>query len=477
MKIASIVLTAVIALAGVGLAYYFATVEMPVAASEHGEHGHGEEHGEKGHEHDAEEDHGAPEHKHEEEKGAPHDEQGDEGPKHGEAGHKHKDADVEPAAGHGEAGHKHEEDEEAHDEHGDEHGHEDGAQHAEIDEATAEKHGLKITPAASGILQSDLSLPGEIALDANRVVHVVPRLTGVAKQVLKNLGDTVAKGEVLAQIDSRALADVKSGYLAALARRGLAQTRYTREKELYGKKISPADDYLSAKQALAEEDINIRAAEQSLQALGLSTEAIASVRDRSDATLTEYSLISPIDGTIIEKHLNTGEFVDEQADAFVLADLTQVWVSVVVYAADLRNIREGQEVIVRSEDLGIEAVGKVAYIGALVGEQTRTGKATVELPNPEGRWRPGLFVSVAVAQDQFTVPVAVPMDAVQTLKDESVVFVREGDALEARPVKLGRNDGKHVEILEGLKAGEMYVSENSFLVKADIEKAGAAHEH
>ena len=480
MKIASIALTAVIAVAGVGLAYYFATVEMPVAASEHGEHGHGDEHGEEGHEHGAEEAHDEAGHKHEEDDEAAHSEHGaDDG--HGEAGHKHEEKEAN--AEHGEAGHGHEDNEDAHEEHGDshehgeEHGHEDGAQHAEIDEATAEKHGLKLTPAASGTLQSDLSLPGEIALDANRVVHVVPRLTGLARQVAKNLGDPVAKGDILARIDSRELADVKSAYLAALERRGLAQTRYAREKELYGKKISPADDYLAAKQALAEEEINIRANDQKLQALGLSPEAIAAVRDRSDATLTEYSLVSPIDGTVIEKHLNTGEFVDEQADAFVLADLSQVWVSVVVYAADLRNISEGQEVIVRSEDLGIEAVGKVAYIGALVGEQTRTGKATVELPNPEGRWRPGLFVSVAVAQDQFDVPVAVPVDAVQTLKEASVVFVREGDALEARPVKLGRNDGKHVEILEGLKAGEMYVSENSFLVKADIEKAGAAHEH
>lgn len=467
MRLLSVILALFVVVGGSAVAYYFWTVEIPVASSEHGGHGGGETAGahseDDGHGHSAEE------------KGEAHSE--DDGHGHGaeEKGEAHSEDD---GHGHGaeEADAAHSE-EDGHGHGAAEHGHEDGAQHAEIDEATAEKHGLKITPAASGILQSDLSLPGEIALDANRVVHVVPRLTGVAKQVLKNLGDTVAKGEVLAQIDSRALADVKSGYLASLARRGLAQTRYTREKELYGKKISPADDYLSAKQALAEEDINIRAAEQSLQALGLSTEAIASVRDRGDATLTEYSLVSPIDGTIIEKHLNTGEFVDEQADAFVLADLTQVWVSVVVYAADLRNIREGQEVIVRSEDLGIEALGKVAYIGALVGEQTRTGKATVELPNPEGRWRPGLFVSVAVAQDQFTVPVAVPMDSVQTLKEESVVFVREGDALEARPVKLGRNDGKHVEILEGLVAGEMYVSENSFLVKADIEKAGAAHEH
>jgi len=453
MKIISFILAGLVVVIGSGLAYYLATVEMPATAgehSEHGEEGHAEDdHGETGHQHDEKEDHA----------------QGD----HGEDGHDEDD--------HGEAGHQHDEKEEhAQDDHGEKE-HEDGAQHAKIDEVSAEKHGIKLASAASGTLQNALTLPGEIALDANRVVHLVPRLKGVATQVLKNLGDTVSKGEIVAVIDSRELADVKSDYLAALERRTLAQSRYSREKELFDKRISPAEDYLSAKQSLAEEDINIRSGEQKLQALGLTPEEIADVRNRRDKTLTDYTLVSPIDGTIIEKHLNTGEFVDEQADAFVIADLSQVWVSVVVFAADLKNVRDGQQVVVRSEDLALEATGEVAYIGALVGEQTRTAKATVELPNPEGRWRPGLFVSVAMAQDQNLVPLAVPADAVQTLNNETVVFVREGDVLEARTVKVGRSDGKHVEILEGLAPGEMYVAVNSFLVKADIEKAGAAHEH
>ncbi len=455
MKVLKIVLVALVVVIGGGLAYYFANVTIPVIGTEEGETGHADEAG-----------------------GIEHEPGTDEN--HAEAGEKHGDHGEEPhEEGIADEGEKHDDHgEEPHVENGaDEHGGEDGAQHAKIDEVTAEKHGLKFAPAVGGVLQNRLTLPGEIALDENRVVHVVPRLSGVAEQVAKNLGDMVAKGDLLAKINSRELADLKSDYLASLERRSLAQSRFAREKELFEKKISPAEDFLSAKQALAEEDIMIRTTDQKMQALGLSTEAIASVRDRSDRVLTDYPLISPLDGTVIEKHLTTGEFVEAQADAFVIADLSQVWVSVVVYAADLKNIREGQQVIVRSEDLGIEATGEVAYIGALVGEQTRTTKATVELSNPNGLWRPGLFVSVGITQDEISVPIAVALDAVQTLKDDSVVFVREGDTIESRPVKLGRSDGKQVEILEGLKPGEMYVTENSFLVKADIEKAGAAHEH
>lgn len=482
MRLVSVLLALVVIAAGSATAYYFWTVDIPVASSEHGGHGHGgEEHGEddghghgseeKGNEHSKEDghDHGGGE------SGGAHNE--DDGHGHG-ADEKEEAHSKDDGHGHGaevaDTGHT---EEDGHEHGAEEHGHDDGAQHAEIDEATARKHGLEFDQAGPAILQNALSLPGEVALNANRVVHVVPRLTGVTRQVTKNIGDTVEEGELLAVIDSRELAELKSSLLAATERRELAQIRYSREKELFEKKITPADDYLSAKQALAEESINIRSAEQQLIALGVTPEAMTAMGNQKNNRITDYPIISPITGKIIEKHLNLGEYVDAQADAFVIADLSSVWVSIVVYAADLKNIRQGQTVVVRSEDLDLEAKGRVAYIGALVGEETRTATATVEMPNPEGLWLPGLFVSVAVAQDQFEVPLAVPVDAIQILKEDKVVFVREGDALEARPVTLGRTDGKMSEITGGLTLGETYVAKNSFLVKADIEKAGAAHEH
>lgn len=462
MRYVSAILALVIIAVGSAVAYYFATMEIPVAAGEHGQ--------EDGHGHGGAEEAGHAETGHQDEEDEHHDEAGHEHAveESGEAAHSETDA---PAGNDGHTqddGHQHE---------SEEHGHEDGAQNAEIDATTAKEHGLELAQAGPVTLQSDLSLPGEVALNENNLVHIVPRLTGVVREVHKNLGDEVTKGELLAIIDSRDLAEVKSSYLAALERRELAQTRFSRESELLAKKITPADDYQAAKQALAEEEINIRSAEQQLSTLGLSAEAIGAIRTGSDRTLTDYSVVSPINGTVIEKHLNVGEFVDGQADAFVLADMSEVWVLVVVYAADLRNVRQGQQVMVRSEDLNLESAGEVAYIGALVGEATRTARATVELPNPDGLWRPGLYVTVNVNQDETPVPVGVPVGAVQPLQDDQVVFVQEGDAFEARPVQLGRSDGRSVEILSGLRSGETYVAKNSFLVKADIEKAGAAHEH
>ncbi len=347
----------------------------------------------------------------------------------------------------------------------------------EISEEAARRTGIEIAVAGPGTIRTVVTLPGEIALNINRIVHVVPRLAGAVREMYKNQGDNVKKGELLAVIDSRELADAKGEYLAASERRELAQARFTREKGLFAKKIASEEDYLSAKQALAELDISVRTAEQKLRSLGLSSEKVVEVRNRKDATLTDYPILSPLDGTIIEKHMSLGEVVGENAEAFLIADLSTVWAEIVVYAADLKRIRQGQNVTVHSEDLGIEAQGTISYIGALVGQQTRTARAIVNLPNPEGLWRPGLFVTITLTPEEIPVPVAAPREAIQLFQGRPVVFVKVGTTYEARPIEEGRSDGKLVEILSGLNAGETYVSKNSYLVKAEIEKAGAAHEH
>ena len=116
-------------------------------------------------------------------------------------------------------------------------------------------------------------------------------------------------------------------------------------------------------------------------------------------------------------------------------------------------------------------------LGALIGAQSRSATARLVLPNPRGLWRPGLPVTVALQAPAVDVAVAVPLEAVQTLDDARVVFVRQGQDFEARRVQTGRSDARQVEIVQGLAAGERYASRNSFLVKADLGKAAAEHAH
>jgi len=172
-----------------------------------------------------------------------------------------------------------------------------------------------------------------------------------------------------------------------------------------------------------------------------------------------------------------GEAIKEDADIFAIADLSTVWVEVTIYAKDLNVVKVGQNVTVRSEGLGLKADGTLTYLGPLVGEQTRTAQGRVVVPNTSGQWRPGLFVTIEIVQEEVSVLVAVPVDALQTYRDWSVVFVQYGDLFEVRPLELGRNDGKWVEVLHGLLPGEKYVARNSFILKAELGKAGATHEH
>ncbi|MFN0303220.1 MAG: efflux RND transporter periplasmic adaptor subunit [Burkholderiales bacterium] len=343
-----------------------------------------------------------------------------------------------------------------------------------MNEAKAKTTGIELRTAGPAKIRSTLQLQGEIQFNQDRVAHVVPRLAGVVVRVEKNLGDPVKKGDLLAILESQALADLKSEHHATQTRLEMARGTFEREKRLWEEKISAQQDYLASRQALTEAEIAHRNAEQKLRALGLTQEAL--MRGGADG-LTRYEIRAPIDGVVTEKHLAAGEAVKEDASIFTIADLSTVWAEMTIYPKDLTAVKLGQQVTVRASVLNAEAAGRVAYVGSLIGEQTRSAKARVTLPNPERSWRPGLFVTVELVRDETQVPVAVSVDAIQTYRDGKVVFGRFGEFFEARPVELGRSDGKTVEILSGLAPGTPYAATNSFVLKADLGKAGASHDH
>jgi cobalt-zinc-cadmium efflux system membrane fusion protein len=339
-----------------------------------------------------------------------------------------------------------------------------------MSDAQAKGAGIQVAAASGARIRSTLQLQGEIQFNQDRLVRVVPRLAGVVTGVAKNAGDRVRRGEVLAVLESQGLGDLRSEYLAAQRRAELARTTHDRQQRLAEQEITSQKEYLAARQALAEAEIARRNAAQRLAALGLKAQS-------GEGGLSRLTLVAPIDGVVIEKKVATGEAVQADANIFVVADIATVWAEMTLYPADLKAVRTGQQATVRSADLGLEAKGSISYIGALLGDQTRTAKARVTLPNPDGRWRPGLFVTIDVVREEADVPVAVPVEAIQTLRGWKVVFGRFGDQFEARPVELGRSDGKQVEIVRGLAPGQQYAAGNAFVLKAELGKAGASHDH
>ncbi len=300
---------------------------------------------------------------------------------------------------------------------------------------------------------------------------MVPRVAGVAQAVPANLGQQVRKGEVLTLLASTTLAEQRSELLAAQKREALARATYAREKTLWQEKISAEQDYQQARTALEEAQIAVQNARQKLTAIG-ATENSAG----KGGSLNQFALLAPFDGIVVEKHLALGEAVQEATSVFTVSDLSSVWAEFVVSARDLDQVRVGEAVTVRSSASDTQAEGKVSYVGALLGEQTRT-KARVTLANPGMAWRPGLFVTVSVLGAPAQVPVTVAADAVQQVDGKSVVFIAVPGGFAVQPVKTGRAGGKLVEVTEGLQAGARYAAANSFILKSELGKASAGHEH
>lgn len=327
-------------------------------------------------------------------------------------------------------------------------------------------NGIEVLTAGPAKIKNTLHLQGEVKLNADKSVHVVSRVGGIVETVTANAGDKVRKGQVLASVSSQSIADIRSDLMAAQKRVGLARTTYDREKQLWEEKISAQQDYLQAQYDLQEAEINTARIQQKLSALG------AKVNGQ-----TRYEIRSPIDGVIINKQISQGQVVSEVDSIFEVADLSSVWVEMSVYAKDINVVKVGQNVTVKAIAFDAHAVGTITYMGALVGVQSRTAMARVVLSNADKTWLPGLPVNIDLISDEVEVPLAVSLEGIQTLRDWSVVFGRYGDYFEARPLTLGRRDDKYVEVLEGLKVSEQYAAGNSFLIKADIGKAGATHDH
>ncbi|MCC6847363.1 MAG: efflux RND transporter periplasmic adaptor subunit [Deltaproteobacteria bacterium] len=196
----------------------------------------------------------------------------------------------------------------------------------------------------------------------------------------------------------------------------------------------------------------------------------------SSESLAPYALTTLMDGTVIEKHLTRGEAVDRDKQAFVIADLSTVWIDCSVFQKDLDRVGVGTRVRVSAGSGGPEAEGAISYVTPVLDQPTRTATARVVLANQDGRWRPGMFVTVRILAP-LDVAVAVPPAALQSLANEQVVFVETAEGFVPRVVRVGRAAAEAVEILAGLAPGERYISANAFLAKAELGKGSAEHAH
>lgn len=198
-------------------------------------------------------------------------------------------------------------------------------------------------------------------------------------------------------------------------------------------------------------------------------------RVESNESLSTYSIRSPIAGSITHRDANAGEPTDGRI-LFSVMDTSVVWAQLAIFPGNRGRVKVGDTVWINSVNEERTYQGKISYIDVMA-DQNQAVMARVELDNADGQWVPGTSVTAQVRVAEYTVPLAVKRSGLQSFRDFTVVYAQFGDQYEVRMLKLGRQDDEWVEVLSGIEAGTSYVSENSYLVKADIEKSGASHDH
>ena len=197
----------------------------------------------------------------------------------------------------------------------------------------------------------------------------------------------------------------------------------------------------------------------------------------SNQGLQPYEVRSQIAGIIISRHGSLGEFVSDQNELFVVADLSSLWAEFQIYRDDFDLASVGQALKVVVENGRDPLLARVSYVSPVTDETTQSKVIRAMIPNAESKLRPGLFITGELTVAENSVPLAIKRTGLQTFRDWNVVFLNEGDLFQAIPVELGKMDSDYVEVLSGVSEGQRYVSENSFIIKADIEKSGASHDH
>jgi cobalt-zinc-cadmium efflux system membrane fusion protein len=331
---------------------------------------------------------------------------------------------------------------------------------------------IELAKAEPGDIAKRLTVPGTILPDADRVAHVAVKLAGTVAELRKNIGDDVVKGEVLAVLESREVADAKSEYLAARLNNELQQDLANRDKTLWEGRAIPEQQHIKSRNAAAQSAMRFDIARQKLMALGVEEKEISEIPRAAEGSLRQQNIRAPISGRLVERKVELGTAVGRdslETELFVIVDLSKVWVELSVSSADLALVREKQSVDIAARG-GQAGKAQIVFVSPLLDKETRAARVVAALENPDRAWRPGTFITAAIAVARKQATVVIPTASIQTMDGRKAVFVRTADGFEKRDVNLGERDGGLVEVLSGLSAGETIATTNTFPLKAELSK-------
>lgn len=394
-----------------------------------------------------------------------------------------------------------------HDEHDHAAGEDPHAAHEDEVSLTSEavaRHGVATEAAQLRHLQPTLVAPARVAFDTEAMAHVGSPLRGRITEVPVRVGDSVQVGDELAVIESPELGEAQAEFLqrgVAVQTAGpaveLSKIAWERAKGLFEQSqgISLTEvqrreaEYKAALAALKAAESATQASRNRLHLLGMTHEEIGRLAETGEV-VPRYAIRAAIDGLVVQREVTLGELVSPDREyLMVLADATRLWVLADVPEVELRSIATGAQAWVSTGSLGSEGEerleGTVTFISPLVNPTTRTAQVRIEVPVGDASLRPGMFAQAEIATRDPGDPepralVAVPEAAVQNVEGGPVLFVPvdgEPDTFALRSVEVGRAVGGLVPVLSGLAEGELFVSAGAFILKAELGKGAAAHEH
>ncbi len=338
------------------------------------------------------------------------------------------------------------------------------------------------TPAQAGLayatvneepLVRTITRNAEIAYDGTHYARLSSRAPGVVAEVRKDVGARVARGDVLAVVDSVELGTAKAEFLRNVEMVKLAKRSFEREQELLSKGVGVQSNHNTAETKLAESRIVLEGTRQRLRNLGLKPDQIETVENAGD-TSSLLELAAPFDGLICERSAVIGELAESNAALFTIADTETMWAMIDLRSSDLVAVREGQGVSVTVDGLNGETFGgRLTWISTQLDEKTRTLKARAELKNRDGLLRAAMFGRARIVTRAGDPALMVPQAAVQWDGCCNVAFVRvdeERPTFEPRKVRLGYATDEKYEVLAGLWPGDVVVTQGSFLLKTQILK-------
>lgn len=318
-------------------------------------------------------------------------------------------------------------------------------------------------------------LLGELEVDQSAYAEVGAPVAARVERLLVNTGDTVRKGQVVAQLTSPALARERAEYMSASARLRLAEAALERKRTLAAERIAPLREVQEAEAEEAEARAALRAVRAQLTAFGVD----APVPGADETNAPTFVLRSPVSGAVIERSAVIGQMLEPATAAFRIGNLSTLWLTVHAFERDAVRLRPGIAARLAFPGLpGEDFSGRVVVVGHEVDRESRTVAVRIDVRNRGGVLKPGMSASATMAVgDSGDAILTVPVTSVQRVRNEWCVFLPQDERhFEVRRIGRGRDLGAEVEVLSGLLANERIVVDGAFLLKAQAERGNAGHD-